>query len=222
MSRRRVFREHQAALQSAKRSPLWQSTFACTQVTTRQARAYCDALKTLEAKQPRSTSTTQANVFADLFGLPAHTAGTLLSLYLAITCEVISALGLFAVVHTSLKPERTSPWQTLTSLLRRRRQPPITPPSSDSDASSTIASPTSASKPSSTSSRGSWQKPKSLDVDVAALFAADKPRRASTSARIAFRDPLDPTQTWSGRGRPPKWLQDYLDAGRDKDEFVIA
>ena len=61
-----------------------------------------------------------------------------------------------------------------------------------------------------------------LEVDVATLFAAGKPRRVSKPARIAFRDPLDPTKTWSGRGRPPQWLQEYLDAGRDKDEFVIA
>lgn len=34
-------------------------------------------------------------------------------------------------------------------------------------------------------------------------------------ARGTYANPADPSQTWSGRGRRPNWLQDYLKAGGD-------
>lgn len=36
-----------------------------------------------------------------------------------------------------------------------------------------------------------------------------------------YRDTANPSNTWSGRGRAPKWLQAYLDTGHDRDEFAI-
>lgn len=45
--------------------------------------------------------------------------------------------------------------------------------------------------------------------------------QAGTEAPVLYRDPNDPTNTWSGRGRPARWLQDYLTAGRSKDEFKV-
>lgn len=36
-----------------------------------------------------------------------------------------------------------------------------------------------------------------------------------------FRNPENPEQTWSGRGRAPKWMQAHLDAGGKKEDFAI-
>ena len=36
------------------------------------------------------------------------------------------------------------------------------------------------------------------------------------------RDPGNPGNTWTGRGRKPKWLLEALDAGRTIEEFVIS
>jgi DNA-binding protein H-NS len=36
-----------------------------------------------------------------------------------------------------------------------------------------------------------------------------------------FRNPEDPRQTWSGRGRQPAWIKEALDEGRSLDEFAI-
>ncbi len=36
-----------------------------------------------------------------------------------------------------------------------------------------------------------------------------------------FRHPDDPSLTWAGKGRKPRWLNDELAAGRDIDEFRI-
>jgi DNA-binding protein H-NS len=37
-----------------------------------------------------------------------------------------------------------------------------------------------------------------------------------------YRNPEDPTITWSGRGRHPRWLNELLAAGRAIDDFRIA
>ncbi len=36
-----------------------------------------------------------------------------------------------------------------------------------------------------------------------------------------YRNPSDPLQTWSGRGLAPKWMQELIASGRDKNEFEI-
>lgn len=36
-----------------------------------------------------------------------------------------------------------------------------------------------------------------------------------------YRNPHDAGQTWSGRGRQPKWLVDGLAAGRALDDFAV-
>ena len=36
-----------------------------------------------------------------------------------------------------------------------------------------------------------------------------------------YRNPADPTQTWSGRGRQPGWIKEAMAAGRSMDEFAI-
>jgi DNA-binding protein H-NS len=40
--------------------------------------------------------------------------------------------------------------------------------------------------------------------------------------RVAFRDPANPDNVWSGRGRPTQWLQDYIEAGRERDDFAAT
>jgi DNA-binding protein H-NS len=37
-----------------------------------------------------------------------------------------------------------------------------------------------------------------------------------------YRNPADPTQTWAGRGMPPKWLSAELAKGRKLEDFAIA
>ena len=43
------------------------------------------------------------------------------------------------------------------------------------------------------------------------------------TAKVAprYRNPSDPSQTWTGRGLPPKWLQALINTGREKTEFEI-
>lgn len=36
-----------------------------------------------------------------------------------------------------------------------------------------------------------------------------------------YQHPENPTVTWSGRGRQPKWIKEGLDAGKSLDDFLI-
>lgn len=38
---------------------------------------------------------------------------------------------------------------------------------------------------------------------------------------VKYRDPANMDNTWSGKGRVPRWLQAYLDAGQQKEAFLV-
>lgn len=46
-------------------------------------------------------------------------------------------------------------------------------------------------------------------------------RRPYPKVEQRFRNPDNPSETWSGRGKTPQWLTQLLAAGRDRDEFKI-
>lgn len=50
-------------------------------------------------------------------------------------------------------------------------------------------------------------------------------RKASGDARASvapkYRDPQNPENTWTGRGKPPRWLASAMAAGKSKESFLI-
>ncbi|TCP60234.1 DNA-binding protein H-NS [Rhodovulum bhavnagarense] len=46
-----------------------------------------------------------------------------------------------------------------------------------------------------------------------------KARRVKAAAK--YRNPENASETWSGRGRRPKWLEEALNAGADLADFLI-
>jgi len=40
-------------------------------------------------------------------------------------------------------------------------------------------------------------------------------------AVIRYQNPDNPSETWAGRGRKPKWLTAKLDAGRTMEDFAV-
>lgn len=36
-----------------------------------------------------------------------------------------------------------------------------------------------------------------------------------------YRNPRDPTQSWSGRGKRPRWLQELLEQGGKLESFLV-
>lgn len=52
--------------------------------------------------------------------------------------------------------------------------------------------------------------------------ASRKPSKmAGTKVAPKYRNPENASETWSGRGKQPRWLQAYTSAGRVLDEFLI-
>ena len=64
-----------------------------------------------------------------------------------------------------------------------------------------------------------------LGVSLAELFGikSEPPaeRRSKRHAKIKYRDPGQPENTWTGKGRPPKWMQAKLDQGATKNQFQV-
>jgi DNA-binding protein H-NS len=51
---------------------------------------------------------------------------------------------------------------------------------------------------------------------------ADRPRRKYPKVLPKYCNPSAPTETWSGRGKQPRWLVAALLSGSKLDDFLIA
>jgi DNA-binding protein H-NS len=65
------------------------------------------------------------------------------------------------------------------------------------------------------------EKARQLGINPTDLLPGRKPRVIRSEVKPKYRDTRDPMQTWSGRGRPPKWLQERVAAGESKDDYLI-
>jgi DNA-binding protein H-NS len=48
------------------------------------------------------------------------------------------------------------------------------------------------------------------------------PKLTRGKGAAKYRDPSDPQNVWSGRGKHPAWLKDALEQGRALDEFLVG
>jgi len=60
-------------------------------------------------------------------------------------------------------------------------------------------------------------------IGVSVSINEDSAAVVKTVKKVAakYRNPDDYSQTWTGRGVSPKWMQALIKAGRDKSEFLI-
>lgn len=49
-------------------------------------------------------------------------------------------------------------------------------------------------------------------IDLASISGASKAR---------YRNPEAPSETWTGKGRKPKWVQDHLNAGKTLKDLEL-
>ncbi len=61
----------------------------------------------------------------------------------------------------------------------------------------------------------------SIDVIVEIHDPDKRSARKGAKVAIKYRHPDDPNKTWTGRGVAPKWMQELLNAGRQRSEFEI-
>ncbi|WP_332853000.1 H-NS histone family protein [Duganella sp. S19_KUP01_CR8] len=56
----------------------------------------------------------------------------------------------------------------------------------------------------------------SVGVPLKDLVGGAAGTRAKTGSVVPrYRNPADASQLWTGRGRQPKWVKDWLEAGKD-------
>jgi DNA-binding protein H-NS len=55
----------------------------------------------------------------------------------------------------------------------------------------------------------------------AAKNAGGKKNGSGQQGQARFRNPTDESQTWTGRGRQPKWIAEGLAGGKSLDDFKI-
>lgn len=63
-----------------------------------------------------------------------------------------------------------------------------------------------------------------LNVSVQDLLGGSGAKsKGGTGAKVEaqYQNPADPSQTWSGRGRQPKFVQDAIAAGKTMDDLRI-
>jgi DNA-binding protein H-NS len=53
------------------------------------------------------------------------------------------------------------------------------------------------------------------------VFGARRTRRTATKVAPKYRNPADPSQTWSGRGKRPRWFNAALKAGKKEKDLLI-
>jgi DNA-binding protein H-NS len=50
----------------------------------------------------------------------------------------------------------------------------------------------------------------------------DRPRRKYPKVYPKYRNPVDPSETWSGRGKQPRWLVSALKSGKSIEDLEIS
>ncbi|MGR3592510.1 MAG: H-NS histone family protein [Limimaricola soesokkakensis] len=53
------------------------------------------------------------------------------------------------------------------------------------------------------------------------LVASKGTKKGRPTSPAKYRNPDDPAQTWSGRGRQPQWMREALENGADREDFLI-
>lgn len=57
--------------------------------------------------------------------------------------------------------------------------------------------------------------------DLVGLLSAKGRGKGKSKNPPKYRNPENPDQTWTGRGRKPQWIRDAEDDGKDIAEFAI-
>jgi DNA-binding protein H-NS len=59
-------------------------------------------------------------------------------------------------------------------------------------------------------------------VDASSLKTVPRERRKYPRVYPKYRNPNEPSETWSGRGKQPRWLAVALKTGHTMEEFAIG
>jgi len=83
-----------------------------------------------------------------------------------------------------------------------------------------VATPVAATKR--TTKRGA-KRATTAKTATAAKPAAKRTRSPNAGRKVEpkYRNPANPSETWTGRGKPPRWLATELAGGKTREDFLI-
>jgi DNA-binding protein H-NS len=58
--------------------------------------------------------------------------------------------------------------------------------------------------------------------NINGMMRSSRPRRPYPKVLPKYKNPKDPAETWSGRGKQPHWVQAQLKAGKKLEHFLIT
>jgi DNA-binding protein H-NS len=61
---------------------------------------------------------------------------------------------------------------------------------------------------------------KEYGLSLQDVAGSKAPRRNREQSETRYRNPDDPGQTWSGRGRQPQWFKDAVAGGRSREDLA--
>lgn len=67
--------------------------------------------------------------------------------------------------------------------------------------------------------RAAEQAVKEFGFSLEEVLTAPGPKGSKGAPKYA--NPADPSQTWTGRGRKPNWVNDALESGKSLDDLAI-
>ena len=62
---------------------------------------------------------------------------------------------------------------------------------------------------------------RSIEGTINAI-SSNPPRRPYPKVLPKYQNPKNPAETWSGRGKHPRWVRAQLNAGKKLEHFLIA
>ena len=65
------------------------------------------------------------------------------------------------------------------------------------------------------------KKAAELGMTPEEVIRGSKKARQRAPVKPKYRDPSDPSRTWTGRGKQPVWLREALAAGKNLEDFLI-
>ncbi|MCB1484683.1 MAG: hypothetical protein KDJ17_07310 [Hyphomicrobiaceae bacterium] len=101
-----------ATLAQAAKSPLWQSSSACTAPSSKSQRRFCESLDAAKDEQARAAADLahadpvavdpELTVLVDTTALPTSTLSLIVALWPALLIELVASIGLYAVTRPML------------------------------------------------------------------------------------------------------------------------
>lgn len=130
----RDYEEASSQIVTIKANKRWSDTSACSNATATKSVEFCDHFKDLEARISKANlvlsqgqakeADPQAALISRISGAPQDRVRIGLSVFLALVAEVVSALGLFAVIAP---PNATPAVKTVKARKKRKAAPPKRP-----------------------------------------------------------------------------------------------